>query len=142
MPISRWIALLAITHRFKFKEAEVRARREVFEGTSSRRLSPVRRISLSEKHAVPVSFIIPALEDLVRRPEPLTEKEVVDLSGEMVARIGDAREKYVRQSSRMFTSESWLKRVAHDIVMSVWCNEEAASVEAQTSASVADSRAC
>jgi hypothetical protein len=139
MPIARWIALLAITHRFKFTEAEVRARREVFEGSGSRRLAPVNRISLAEKHAVPVSFIIPALEDLVRRPEPLTEKEVGDLSGEMVARIGVAREKYVRESSRMFASETWLKRVAHDIVMSVWCAEEAASVEASASA---DSRAC
>jgi hypothetical protein len=30
MPIANWIALLAITHRFKFTEAEFRARREVF----------------------------------------------------------------------------------------------------------------
>jgi hypothetical protein len=139
MPIARWIALLAITHRFKFTEVEVHARREVFEGTFSHCLSPVCRISLSEKYAVPVSFIIPALEDLVRRPVPLSEMEVVDLSHEMVARIGVAREKYVRESSRMFASENWLKRVAHDIVMSVWCKEEAASVGASASA---DSRAC
>jgi hypothetical protein len=143
MPIARWIDLLSITHRFKFTEAEVRARREVFGNTGSNHLSPVHRITLSEKHAVPVGFIIPALEDLVRRPEPLTEKEIVGLSGEMVARIVIVREKYVRQSSRMFATENWLKRVAlelaHDIVMSVWSNEEVASVGASSSA---DSRAC
>jgi hypothetical protein len=118
MPMANWIALLAITHRFKFAEAELRARREVFEGSV---LRPVGQIALAEKHSVPMSFIVPALEDLVRRPEFLNEEEIVHLSGEMVARLNVAREKYVRESSRMFASETWLKRAAHDIVMSVWC---------------------
>lgn len=124
MPIESWAALLAITDRFKFTGIEARVRREVFEGTGSRILSPVKHISLAEKHAVPISFIIPALEDVVRHPEPLDEKEVVNLSGEMVSRIGVARERYVRESLRMFASETWLKRVAHDIVKSVWDIED------------------
>ena len=120
MPTLNWIALLAITHRFKFTEAEARARREVFESTGGRTILPVARVSLAEEHAVPTSFIIPALEDIVRRAEPLDEKEVVKLSSEMVARIGVAREKYVRESSRAFASKNWLKQVAHNIVESVW----------------------
>jgi hypothetical protein len=125
MPIMRWVALLAITNRFKFTEVEFRARREIFEGTGSRVICPVSRVFLAEKHAVPTKFIIPALEDLVRRTEPLQEMEVVNLSSETVARIGVAREKYVRESSRMLASEAWLERVVHDIVKSVWCIKEA-----------------
>jgi hypothetical protein len=120
MPIEKWVALLAITHRFKFAEVESRARREVFQGTGSLVLDPVNQVALAEKYTVPISFIIPALEALVRRTEPLQDKEAVDFSSEMVARIGIAREKYVRASSRMFASETWLKRVAHDTVRSVW----------------------
>jgi hypothetical protein len=127
MPIAKWVALLAIAHRFKFAEVEFRARREVFQGTGTYLLDPVTQVSLAEKHAVPTLFIVPALEDLVRRPEPLQEKEVGNLSGEMVSRIGVARERYVRESSRMFASEAWLKRIGHDIVTSVWCIEPAPS---------------
>lgn len=122
MHIGKWVALLAIAHRFRFTEAENRARREVFERSIS--LDPVAKISLAEKHSVPTTFIIPTLEDLVRRPEPLLEKEIEYLSGEMVSRLGVAREKYVRQSSRMFASVTWLKRVAHDIVKQLWPTEE------------------
>jgi hypothetical protein len=122
MPIGKWVALLAITHRFRFTEAEYRARREVFERSIS--LDLVTRISLAEKHSVPTSFIIPALEDLVRRPEALLEREIANLSGEMVARLGVGREKYLRESSKMFASEKWLKRVAHDIVKKLWPSEE------------------
>lgn len=122
MPIGKWVALLAITHRFRFTEAENRARREVFERSIS--LDPVAKISLAEKHSVPTTFIIPTLEELVRRPEPLLEKEIAYLSGEMVSRLGVAREKYVRQSSRMSASVTWLKRVAHDIVKQLWPTEE------------------
>jgi len=122
MPIEKWVALLAITHRFRFTEVEYRARQEVFERSFS--LDPVTRISLAEKHSVPTTFIIPALEELVRRPEPLLERDIADLSGDMVARLGVAREKYLRQSSRMFASETWLKRVAHKIVKKLWHPEE------------------
>ena len=122
MLITEWVALLAITHRFKFIEAESRARREVFERNTS--LDPVTRISLAEKHSVPTSFAIPALEDLIRRPEPLIEREIANLSGEMVARLGVARERYLRESSRMFVSEKWLKRVTHDIVKQLWPTKE------------------
>jgi hypothetical protein len=122
MSIGKWVALLSITHRFRFTEAEYRARREVFERSIS--LDPVTRISLSEKHSVPTTFIIPALEDLIRRPEPLIEREIVILSGEMVARLGVARERYLRQSSRASASEKWLKRVAHDIVKELWPTSE------------------
>ena len=124
MPIGKWVALLAITHRFRFIEAEYRAQREVFERSSSLDPGPVTRISLAEKHTVPTTFIVPALEDLVRRPEPLLEREIADLSGEMVARLGSARERYLRESSRMFASEKWLKQVAHDIVKQLWPPEE------------------
>ena len=117
-----WEDLLAIAHRFRFTEAENRARREVFERSIS--LDLVTRISLAEKYSVPTSFIIPALEDLVRRPQPLLETEIANLSGEMVALLGVARERYLRESSKMFTSEKWLKRVAHDIVNQVWPTEE------------------
>jgi len=58
----------------------------------------VKRISLAKRHSVQLSYIIPALEDLVRRPEPLNEIEVLKLFGEMVTRIGVAREIYVRES--------------------------------------------
>jgi hypothetical protein len=122
MPVAKWVALLVITHRFRFTEAEYRARREVFERNIS--LDPVARISLAEKHSVPTTFIIPALEDLIRRPEPLLEREIANLSGEMVARLGVARERYLRQSSRVFASETWLKRVAHDIVKQLWPTED------------------
>jgi len=122
MPIGKWVDLLAIVHRVRFTEAEYRAQREVFERSIS--LDPVVRISLAEKYSVPTSFIVPALEDLVRRPEPLLQREIANLSGEMVARLGVAREIYVRQSSRMFASETWLKRVAHDIVKQLWPIEE------------------
>ena len=122
MSIEKWVALLAITHRFRFIEAEYRARREVFERSTS--LEPVARVSLAEKHSVPTKFIIPALEDLVRRAEPLLEREIVNLSGETVARLGVARERYLRQSSRMFASEKWLKRVAQDLVKQIWPSEE------------------
>lgn len=122
MPIWKWVALLAITHRFRFTEAEYRARREVFERSVS--LDLVTRISLAEKHSVPTTFIVPALEDLVRRPEPLLETEIANLSGEMVAHLGVAREKYLRESARMFSSEKWLKRVAHDIVNQLWPTED------------------
>jgi hypothetical protein len=122
MPVAKWVALLVITHRFRFTEAEYRARREVFERNIS--LDPVARISLAEKHSVPTTFIIPALEDLIRRPEPLLEREIANLSGEMVARLGVARERYLRQSARVFASETWLKRVAHDIVKQLWPTED------------------
>ena len=62
-------------------------------------LDLVTRISLAEKHSVPTTFIIPALEDLVRRPEALLEREIANLSGEMVARLGVAREN-IRASRR------------------------------------------
>jgi len=122
MPIGKWVALLAITHRFRFIDAEYRARREVFERSTS--LDPDTRISLAEKCSVPTTFIVPALEDLVRRPEPLIEREIADLSGEMVARLGSARERYMRKSSKMFASEKWLKQIAHDIVKQLWPTEE------------------
>jgi hypothetical protein len=128
MPIANWIALLAITHRFKFTEAEFRARREVFKGTAGFILGPVKKITLAELHSVPISFIVPSLEELVRRQNSLDEEEVVNLSGEMVARIGVAREKYVvGKLTKVFISEKWLKRVAHDIVKSVWNIEDEAS---------------
>lgn len=132
MPIANWVALLAIAHRFEFTDAEARARREVFEGTVGSNLSPMKKVALAEKHVVPISFIIPALEALVRRSKPLDKREIDSLSGEMVARLGVAREKYVRESSRMFASETWLKRVAHDIVESVWNAKKPASDETNT----------
>jgi hypothetical protein len=122
MPIGKWVALLAITHQFRFTAAESRARREVFERSIS--LDLVTRISLAQKHSVPTTFIVPTLEDLIRRQEPLLEQEIANLSGEMVARLGVARERYLRQSSRAFASEKWLKRVAQDIVKQLWSTEE------------------
>jgi hypothetical protein len=123
MPIASWAALLAIAHRFKFTDAESRARREVFQRSPP--LESVTQISLAEKHSVPIKFIIPALEVLVRRSQPLQEKELRGLSREMIARIGTAREKYVREASRMFVSEPWLKQVASNIVKSLWPDENA-----------------
>ncbi|KAF8491835.1 hypothetical protein F5888DRAFT_1807112 [Russula emetica] len=122
MPIGKWVALLAIAHRFRFIEAEYRAQREVFDRSIS--LDLVTRISLAEKHSVPTTFIVSTLEDLVRRPEPLLKRDIANLSGEMVARLGVARERYLRQSSRMFASQPWLKRVAHDIVKQLWPTDE------------------
>ena len=118
MPTNNWVALLSIAHRFKFTDAESRARREVFLCTPP--LDHVRRLSLAEKHSVPICFIIPALNDLVRRPQPLQTDELTDLSRDMISRLGIAREKYLRESQRMFAPESWLKQVASSVVKSVW----------------------
>jgi len=118
MSTGNWVALLAIAHRFKFTEAEFRARREVFQCHSP--LDPVKQISIAEKYSVPISFIVPALENLVRRQEPLFKTELVQMSKEMVARLGVAREKYVRESSKMFAGEGGLKRAASNIVRLVW----------------------
>ncbi len=69
MPIASWIALLSIAYRFQFTEVvEHRARREVFKGASSLALIPVKQISLTEKHSVPLRYIIPALENLYSTP--------------------------------------------------------------------------
>ena len=59
MPISNWVALLSIAHRFKFTDAESRTQREVFQ--HSLPLDPVKQIFLAEKHSVPISFVIPVL---------------------------------------------------------------------------------
>ena len=118
MPIGNWAALLSIAHRFKFTDAESRARREVFVCIPP--LDPVKQVSLAEKHSVPTYFIIPALQDLVRRPQPLRQDELTDLSREMISRLGIAREKYVRESQSMFATEPWLKQVASNVVKSVW----------------------
>lgn len=123
MPVDNWVALLSIAHRFKFTDAESRARREVFQRSPP--LDSVKQISLAEKHSVPIKFIIPALENLVRRSQPLQEKELRNLSREMTARLCTAREKYVHESTRMFASESWLKQVASNIVKSLWPDEKA-----------------
>ena len=123
MPASNWVALLSIAHRFKFKDAESRARREVFQRSPP--LDSVKQISLAEKHSVPISFIIPALQDLVRRSQPLQEMELGNLSREMIARLCTAREKYVHEASRTFASERWLKQAASNIVKSLWPDEEA-----------------
>ena len=74
MPVGKWVALLANAHRFRFTEAEYRARREVFERSIT--LDPVARISLAEKYSVPTTFVVPALEELVRRPQPLLERRL------------------------------------------------------------------
>lgn len=115
MPISNWVALLSIAHQFQFTDAESRARREVFHHSP---LDPVKQIFLAEQLSVPISFVMPALEDLVRRRKPLQKTELTNLSREMISRLCKAREKYVRESSRMFASESWLKQVASNIVKS------------------------
>jgi hypothetical protein len=127
MPVPNWVALLSIAHRFKFTDAESRARREVFQ-RSCPPLDSVKQICLAEKHSVPIKFIVPALEDLVGRTQPLREEELKSMSREMIARLGTAREKYVREASRMFASESWLKKVASDIVKSVWPDEKTPKV--------------
>jgi hypothetical protein len=121
MPTANWTALLAIAHRFKFTDAECRARREVFQRSPS--LDSVKKIIIAEKYSVPTRFIVPALEELIRRQEPLLETELVAMSSEMIARLGAAREKYVRESLRFFVSEKELKRAATDIVKSVWLTE-------------------
>ena len=123
MPVDNWVALLSIAHRFKFTDAESRARREVFQRSPP--LDSVKQISLAEKHSVPIKFIIPALENLVRRSQPLQENELRNLSREMIARLCTAREKYVHEASRMFASESWLKQVASNTVESLWPDEKA-----------------
>ncbi|KAI0251876.1 hypothetical protein BJV78DRAFT_1282111 [Lactifluus subvellereus] len=125
MDTKNWVALLAIAHRFKFTDAEFRARREVFQRNPP--LDPVKQISIAEKYSVPISFLVPALEDLVRRQEPLLRTELVQMSSEMVARLGVAREKYVRESSKMFAGEGGLKRAASNIVRSVWPTKSAST---------------
>jgi len=123
MPVLNWMALLSIAHQFKFADAESRARREVFQRNPP--LESVLQIYLAEKHSVPIKFIIPALENFVRRSEPLQEKELRGLSRETIARLGTARENYVREASRMFVTEPWLKQVASNIVESLWPDEKA-----------------
>jgi len=103
MPVSNWVALLSIAHRFKFADAKSHVQREVSQRSPP--LDSVKQISLAEKHSVPIKFIIPALEVLVRRPQPLQEKELRNLSCEMIAHLCTARERYVHEASRMFVSE-------------------------------------
>jgi hypothetical protein len=122
MPISNWVALLSIAHRFKFTDAESRARREVFQRSPP--LDPVDQIFLVEKHSVPISFIIPALQDVVRRSQPLEKKELSNLSREMISRLWTAREEYVREASKICASERWLQQVAGNIVKATWPNEK------------------
>jgi hypothetical protein len=121
MPVANWVALLSIAHRFEFTDVESRARREVFQRSPP--LDSVKQISLAEKNSVPISFIIPALEDVVRRSQPLEKKELANLSGEMISRLWTAREEYLRESSKMFASEHWLQQVACNIVKTTWPNE-------------------
>jgi len=83
MPISNWVALLSIAHRFKFTDAESRAQRDVFQHSPP--LDPVKQIFLAEKHSVPISFVVPVLEDFVRRAQPLQKKELTNLFREMIA---------------------------------------------------------
>ena len=73
MPILNWVALLSIAHRFKFTDAESPARREVFQHSS---LDPVMQIFLAEQLSVPINFIVPALEDLVRPRKPLQKRSL------------------------------------------------------------------
>ena len=87
----------------------------------------MKRVFLVERHSVPFSYIILAMENLVRRTETLNETKVIKLSGEIVARIGVGRERYVPESSKMFASETRLKRVAHDFVKSIWYSEESST---------------
>jgi hypothetical protein len=56
----------------------------------------------------------------VRRPQPLQQVELTDLSSKMISCLGIARERYLRESQRMFASEPWLKEVADSVVKSVW----------------------
>ncbi|KAH9973986.1 hypothetical protein BGW80DRAFT_196590 [Lactifluus volemus] len=123
MSNANWEALLAIAHRYRFSDAEFRARREVFLGQPP--LDPVSQIVIAEKNSVPISFIVPALEELIRRKEPLRNSELAKMSGGMVAGLGIAREKYVRESSKMFASDEWLKQAASKIVRSVWPTSDA-----------------
>ena len=122
MPVGKWVALLAIAHRFRFIEAEYRARREVFERSIS--LDAVSRISLAEKYSVPTTFVVPALEELVRRPQPLLEREIAHMSSEMCCASLCFEGEIFAQSSRLFASETWLKRVARDIVKQLWPTED------------------
>jgi hypothetical protein len=124
MSNANWEALLAIAHRYRFTDAEFRARREVFLCRQPP-LDPVRQIIIAERNSVPISFIVPALEELVRRKETLRNSELAKMSGGMVAGLGIAREKYVRESSKMFASEEWLKQAASKIVRSVWSTSNA-----------------
>ncbi|KAI0251872.1 hypothetical protein BJV78DRAFT_395251 [Lactifluus subvellereus] len=117
MSTENWVALLAIAHRFKFTDAEFRARREIFQRNPP--LDPVKQISIAEKYSVPISFIVPALESLVRRPEPLLRTELVQMSSEMVASLGVARERYVGESLGV-VNELGLKLAVNNIVRSVW----------------------
>ena len=72
-----------------------------------------------------------ALEDLVRRPQPLQQNEVTDLSCATIARPGRVREKYVplREPFMMFASESesWPRYIGSNIVKSVRHTEKAST---------------
>lgn len=81
MPILNWVAL-SIAHRFKFTDTESHARRR--EGFQIPAQSSGPRGFLVKQLSVPISFIVPALDDPVRCRKPL-QKELTNLSGEMIA---------------------------------------------------------
>jgi len=122
MPISNWVALLSIAHRFKFTDAESRTQREVFQHSPP--LDPVKQIFLAEKHSVPISFVVPVLEDFVRRAQPLQKKELTNLSLRDDCAVCKVRETYSRASLVLadvcLRAEPWFKQVARNIVKSVW----------------------
>ncbi|KAI0258564.1 hypothetical protein BC834DRAFT_871650 [Gloeopeniophorella convolvens] len=113
-----WAALLAIAHRFKIADAELRAQREIFQRQPP--LDAVEQVALAEEHAVPLTLLAPALKALVQRKAPPTEKEFARLSSDMITRLATAREDYVREASWIFATPGGLSKAATDIVEKTW----------------------
>ena len=119
--------MLSIAHRFTLDEIYDRALRELIPPPSID--DAINVLSLVEKYDIPMVRVSPALEMLVRRPEPLSEYEWERMSWTMASHVAQARERYVAKVWEVNQNRSWdvqgniedaLRVEAASIVESVW----------------------
>ncbi|KAI0317373.1 hypothetical protein OF83DRAFT_148158 [Amylostereum chailletii] len=101
LTMPQWVALLAISTRYKFNNIKPRAIKEVYV-LQKPSFDPITQLELAERHGVKCHFLIPALRTLVTRTDCLTKAEISRLSSERVAYIMQARESY--NGSGVFTT--------------------------------------
>ncbi|KAI0049492.1 hypothetical protein FA95DRAFT_1604310 [Auriscalpium vulgare] len=116
MSSEQWIALLTVSHKYHFTDAEKRATHEVYSYDPP--LEPVIQIRIAEQHKVAAKFFVPALKLLVARAHPLRQGEVAQISNTMVAKIVEARELYLRKTAGVFGSSG--NSTADSVVRQVW----------------------
>ena len=142
LPVSSWIALLSIAHRYEFLNVRERATREIYnplrqwdmtqpgwEPESGSYLTAAPKletpdhltlVSTAEKYDVPFREVLPSFVELVMREEPLsvTEVEIARLSTLTMYRLARAREDYLRRTTRVGGLNT--RSVAKGIVRDIW----------------------